>query len=130
MRFTATFLALLAIAAIGIGLAEDQSVPDGTIYGHVYDAQTKQPVSGAWVYCQEAKCSKQTTNNDGYYAIENCFSPLSSYVIECTKNGYPTAKNTTKTDSRGKAKVDFNLGNTPNLQPNPTPSKSWKKTFG
>ena len=132
MRFTATFLALLAIAAIGIGLAEDQSVPDGTIYGHVYDAQTKQPVSGAWVYCQEAKC-KQTTDSDGYYAIENCFSPSSTYVIECTKNGYATTKNTGKTDSSGKAEVDFNLGNTPNPPPKPYPSptqvKTWKKTF-
>ena len=118
------------MAAIGVVIAEDTSVPDGTIYGHVYDAQSKQPVSQAFVYCQAAKCKPIATDSDGYYAIDNCFSPSSDYVVECTKNGYPTAKNTTKTDSRGKAKVDFNLGNTPNLQPNPTPSKSWKKTFG
>lgn len=109
MRFAAICLVLLAIAAIDVVMAEDQSVPDGTIYGHVYDAKTKQPVSGAWVYCQETKCPKQLTGSIGYYAIENCFSPSSTYVIECAKNGYPTAKNTAQTDSNGKAEVDFNL---------------------
>ena len=133
VRFTAICLALLIIAAIGIVIAEDNSLPDGTIYGHVYDVQAKQPISQAWVYCQEAKCSKQTTDSEGYYAIENCFSPSSTYFIQCTKNGYPTAKNTAKTDSSGKVKVDFNLGITQNPPPKPdsnqTQVKSWKKTF-
>jgi len=135
MRFIAFYLLVLIITATGIAIAENKSVPDGTIYGHVYDAETKQPVSGAWVYCLEAKCPKQTTDSDGYYAIENCFSPSSSYIIECTKNGYPTANNTAQTNSRGKAEVDFNfnLGTSNSLQKpesKQTQAKSWKKTFG
>ena len=109
MRFTAICLVVLIITAIGIVIARDNSVPDGTIYGHVYDAQTKQPISQAWVYCQETECQKQTTDRDGYYSIENCFSPSSTYVIECTKNGYKSIKNTATTDSSGKANVDFSL---------------------
>jgi hypothetical protein len=131
MRFTAICLVLIIITAIGIVTAADDPVPDGTIYGHVYDAQTKQPISQAWVYCQETKCQKQMTDSEGYYAIENCFSPSNTYVIECTKNGYPTAKNITQTDSSGKAKVNFNLGNTPNpsLIPSPNQVTSWEKTI-
>lgn len=108
MRFAVICLALLAIAAIGIAIAEEQPVPDGTIYGHVYDAQTKQPISGVWVYCQETKCSKQLTDSDGYYAIESCFSPSNSYVIECTY-GYKSTKKTAKTESNGKVEVNFNI---------------------
>ena len=115
-------------------------MPDGTIYGHVYDAQTKQPIPQAFVYCQGAKCPKQMTDSDGYYAIVNCFSPSSTYVIECTKNGYATTKNTAKTDPSGKTRVDFDLvlesqkSNPQNQSSKPnsklTPAKSWKKTFG
>ena len=148
MRFTVICLALLALAAIDLVVAEDQSVPDGSIYGDVYDAETKQPVSGAWVYCQETKCPKQLTDSDGYYAIENCFSPSSDYVIECIKNGYKSAKDTAKTDSSGKAEINFNLGlesqkdNPLSQQPenksetqttprqDPTQVKSWKRTLG
>jgi len=127
MRLIAFGLILLAVVAIGIAIAEDNSVPDGTIYGHVYEAKTKQPISQAWVYCQETECSKQTTDSEGYYAIESCFSSSSTYIIECTKNGYATTKNTTKTDSRGKAMVDFNLELT--AASNLTHEKSWNETF-
>ena len=139
MRLISVYLILL-LTLISPAAAEDNSVPDGTIYGHVYDADTKQPVSGAWVYCQEAKCSKQTTDSDGYYAIENCFSPSSTYVIECTKNGYKSTKSTATTDSCGKAKLDFNLdlesqksnllNQSPKQESNPTYVTSWEKTFG
>ena len=103
MRFIAFYLLVLIITATGIAIAEDKSVPDGTIYGRVYDAETKQPVSGAWVYCQEAKCMPVAADTDGYYAIGNCFSPSKAYVIGCTKNGYAQVKNTAETDDNGKA---------------------------
>jgi hypothetical protein len=109
MRFASICLVLLATAIIGSVIAEDKSVPDGTIYGHVYDAQTRQPVSGAWVYCLEANCPKQATDRDGYYSIENCFSPFTTYNIECIKNGYKSTRSVAETDSSGKATVDFSL---------------------
>jgi len=140
MRFAAICLILLISSSIGLAIADDGSVPDGTIYGHVYDAQTKQPVSGAFAYCQDAKCMPAATDTDGYYAIENCFSPSSTYVIECTKNGYISTKSTAKTDSSGKAEVDFHLELEPQKssssirspKPNsiPTQVKSWEKTYG
>ncbi len=128
MKSIAISLIMLWIAVINTVAAEDQSMPDGTIYGHVYDAQTKQPLSNAWVYCQEVKCPKQLTDSNGYYAIENCFSPSSTYVIDCTKNGYPTAKKTVETDSSGKAEIDFILSNAPNPSPNTEADDAYAKT--
>lgn len=99
----------LTIAAIGTVVAEEGSVPGGTIYGHVFDADTKQPLSQAFVYCQEATCSKPTTDSTGYYATDPCFSPSQTYTIQCTRHGYKTATKSVKTDLYGKAIADFNL---------------------
>ncbi len=84
-------------------------VPDGTIHGHVYDAYTKQPLSKAFVYCPEVKCSKPMTNSEGYYAIKECFSPSATYTIECRKNGYDPFGKSITTDQDGSAEVDFYL---------------------
>lgn len=97
------------MAAIELASAEDGYVPDGTIFGHVYDAYTKQPLSQAFVYCQDLKCAKPTTNISGYYAIEHCFSPSTTYIIKCSKNGYKTATRSITTDQGGKAIADFDL---------------------
>jgi len=100
---------LLLMAAIGSVASEGQSVPDGTILGHVYDANTKQPLSQAFVYCQDLKCAKPTTNGSGYYTIERCFSPSKAYTIQCSRHNYKTATSSATTDINGKAVVDFNL---------------------
>ncbi len=109
MRSAAICLVLLTIAAIDLVVAEDQSVPDGTIYGHVYDADTNHPLSQAFVYCQDIKCSKPTTDSTGYYATDSCFSPSKTYTIQCTKHGYETATKSVTTNQDGKAVADFNL---------------------
>ncbi len=86
-----------------------EEVPDGTIYGHVYDADTKQPLSQAFVYCQDTNCPKQTTDKDGYYTIAGCFSPSTSYIIKCTKFGYESSSKTVVTDKQGKAEESFSI---------------------
>lgn len=103
------FIILFSIMTVGSADDYPAAVPDGTIYGHVYDANTKQPLSQAFVYCQEAKCSKPTTNSVGYYTIENCFSPSKTYTIECRKNGYGASSQTITTDQQGKGSIDFYL---------------------
>lgn len=102
----------LKIIILLIFLMETVAAEDvhyGTIYGQVYDAKTKQPISGAWVYCQEAKCPMQLTDCEGRYAIKNGIQPLGTYTIECARYGYQLKKNITRTDSRGKANADFSL---------------------
>jgi len=87
-----------------------EEVPDGTIYGHVYDADTKQTLSQAFVYCQEeTECNKPTTDKEGYYAFNECLAPSKTYTIVCTRFGYETSKNSIITDQQGGAKVDFSL---------------------
>lgn len=104
------------------------AISDGTISGHVYDADTKQPLSQAFVYCQEVKCSKPTTNGTGYYATDPCFSASKTYRIQCTKHGYKTVIKRIMTDKDGKALADFNLeieGSKPvDLQANQLPLSS------
>lgn len=89
--------------------SDDSTVPDGTIYGHVYDADTKQPLSQAFVFCQEVDCPKKTSDSKGYYEIESCFSPSETFIIQCIKNGYDTSSKTVKTNAKGTAMVDFPL---------------------
>jgi len=97
------------MAIIGSTASEERSVPECTIYGHVYDANTRMPLTQAFVYCQDVKCAKPTTDRSGYYAIENCFSPSTTYIIKCSKNGYETATKSLTTDQDGKAVADFEL---------------------
>jgi hypothetical protein len=106
------FLLLMIIiitVSHSLAVSDEESSQEGTIFGHVHDLDTKQPISQAFVYCQDAKCSKPTTNSTGYYAIEHCFSPLTTYAIHCSKHGYKTATKSVTTDQDGKAIVDFEL---------------------
>ena len=109
-KFLVVFAILVPIFAM-TSIGDDSAAPDGTIYGHVYDADTKQPLSQAFVYSQDAKCSKQTTDKEGYYAIEGCFSPSTSYTLQCTKFGYESSSKMIVTDAQGKAEVPFYIKN-------------------
>jgi hypothetical protein len=115
----------LAITSIGIVVAEEGSVPDGTISGYAYNADTKQPLSQAWVYCQEVECPKQVTDAQGHYSLEGCFSPLTAYKIMCAKYGYDTSTEIKTTDDKGRAQVNFFITNKSKNM-----SLSWEKTFG
>jgi len=95
----------------------DPTVPEETIYGHVYDSDTGNPVSGAWVRCEG---KTETTDAEGYYAIEGGFAPSTSYTLTCYASGYPDSSKTVTTDSYGKAKSDFHLGSEEPI-PKPTP---------
>lgn len=98
------FMALIELVVAGEG-----PVSDGMIYGHAYDAETKKPISNAWVYCLDIKCSKPLTDNDGHFAFERCFSRSTYYKIQCSKNGYQTSSQNALTDTAGKADIDFYL---------------------
>lgn len=54
--------------------------------------------------------------------MKNCFSPLTSYTIRCTKHGYSTATKSIITNQYGKAASDFylNLGGSENPKENAT----------
>jgi tetratricopeptide (TPR) repeat protein len=88
----------------------DPTVPEETIYGHVYDSDTGNPVSGAWVRCEG---KTETTDAEGYYAIEGGFAPSTSYTLTCYASGYPDSSKTVTTDSYGKEDLDFYLGSEP-----------------
>jgi hypothetical protein len=81
------------------------AIPDNTIYGHVFDAQTGKPLSSVLMYC--LICSPNMTNSKGYYEFRRCFSALTTYTIDCVKTGYRKYSRTVTTDLRGKAQVDF-----------------------
>ena len=108
MKSTRIFLSLLMAIYISILVIADAEY-DGTIYGHVYDADTMQPLSQAFVYCQEAKSPKQVTDGKGYYANKGDFLPLKNITIKCSKYNYRKSSESISTNQQGKAEVDFYL---------------------
>jgi hypothetical protein len=112
---SAVLAALLLAEMINLAGASSVSIPDNTIYGHVFDAQTKKPLPSALMYC--STCSPNMTDSKGYYEFGRCFSALTSYTIDCNKKGYRTYRRIVTTDLQGKAEVDFYLQ--PETKPNP-----------
>jgi len=101
---------LIVLFILGIVASTDNSppaIPDNTIYGHVFDAQTGKPLSSVLMYCRT--CSPNMTNSKGYYEFGRCFSALTTYTIDCVKTRYRTYSRTVTTDLQGKAQVDFYL---------------------
>jgi hypothetical protein len=110
MKPICIFIAILFFMDAGeIVAATNEPSVDGTISGHVYDADTRQPISQAWVYCQEISSSKAITDIEGYYAIKGGFSPSKGHKIECTRYGYKSTSNDVTTDQSGKAEANFYL---------------------
>lgn len=105
------FLAALILIAPSLG-ETPATVNKGTISGYIYDVNTKQPLSQAFVYCQEVKSTKKTTDRQGYYFIEGDFLPSKTYNIICTKYGYDSIKEIATTNASGKATKDFYLSST------------------
>lgn len=102
------------ISCVSVIAASDEStaISTGIISGYVYDADTKQPLSQAWVYCQDVKCSKPViTNATGYFATNPCFSPSSNYKIEFAKYGYEKSTKEIRTDVNGNGEVSSYLKN-------------------
>jgi hypothetical protein len=117
---------ILALSAVG-----DLTVPDGTIYGHVYDAETGVGIYGAYVLCEGYK---DATDAEGRYVIKGGFAPSASYTVTCYASVYPDSSKTVNTDHDGKVEADFNLESE---EPAETPKTSdrmttatWCKTFG
>ena len=117
-----TLSPILVMPAVG-----DSFVPDDTIYGHVYNATTGDPLSPAFVRC-EGKTA--TTDAEGRYAIEGNFAPSTSYIVTCYASGYPSFSKTVATDSDGKAEADFYLGSGEPATPVQDKVTTWSKTFG
>jgi hypothetical protein len=111
----AMLAALLLAEMINLGAASSVSIPDNTIYGHVFDAQTKKPLPSALMYC--STCSPNMTDSKGYFEFGRCFSALTAYAIDCHKKGYRTYSRIVTTDIQGKAEVDFCLQ--PETKPTP-----------
>ena len=110
---------ILAVLLLWLTVASAENsppvVPDNTIYGHVFDAQTKDPLPSALVYC--LTCPPSMTESKGYYQFGRFFDALTTYTIDCHKKGYRTFSRTVTTDLNGKAEVDFYLQ--PDTKPNP-----------
>jgi hypothetical protein len=98
--FIVLLISVLSLVAVASG-------NDGVICGHVYDAETNEPISSsAFVRSQEGK--NAPTNADGYYAIEGC-SPFADYTLNCYSPGYKSVSRAVTTDGNGNAEVDFSL---------------------
>lgn len=112
---------MMIVSLLGtiVTLAESESsvVPDNTIYGHVFDAQTGKPIPSALMYC--IRCSPNMTDGKGYYQFGRCFSALTTYTVDCSKKGYRKYSRTVTTDLHGKAEADFYLQK--ERKPNPEP---------
>jgi len=90
----------------------EKEVPcEGTISGHVYNAETGRPISGAEVSCLGGQYPcYPVTDSGGFYRSCSCFCPSTSCDITCTAEGYESASRTVTTDNEGKSEnVDFYL---------------------
>ena len=78
---------ILAVLLLWLTVASAENsppvVPDNTIYGHVFDAQTKDPLPSALVYC--LTCPPSMTESKGYYQFGRFFDALTTYTIDCHK---------------------------------------------
>jgi len=57
LRLIAIFIIILLASGEG-EVNNSANIPDGTVDGYVYDTDTSAPLSGAFVYCQDANCPK------------------------------------------------------------------------
>jgi len=90
----------------------EKEVPcEGTISGHVYDAETRRPINGAEVSCHGGQYPcYPNTDSGGFYRSGSCFCPSTNCDITCTVGGYESSTRTEITDSYGnKEGVDFYL---------------------
>ncbi len=105
-----TIIAVAIIAPTG----GNSTTLDGTIYGHVYDDETKEPVSSAFIRCEGETV---ITDAEGYYSLVGGFAPSTTYTLIGYASGYQDTSKTIKTDPNGKAEVDLFLGSSQSDQP-------------
>lgn len=89
-----------------------ESECSGKISGHVSDANTKSPISGAvLLICkQDEDCwSTSPVDSIGVYNTEEMVCPSTTYDITCSAEGYKSKSITVATDERGIAWKDFPL---------------------
>jgi hypothetical protein len=103
-KINVAYLVVLLIS--GQTLVSAASVDDGVVYGYVYDAETNEFISSAFVRSQEGQ--NAPTNAEGYYEIKGC-SPSTSYTLTCYAPGYKSSSKAVTTYSDGKLEVDFYL---------------------
>jgi len=90
---------------------EREETCEGTISGHVYNAETNKPISDAEVSCLGGQYPcYPTTDSGGFYRSCSCFCPSTSCDITCTASGYQSSTQSVTTDNYGnKDGVDFYL---------------------
>ena len=91
----------------------EQSVCNGVISGHVFDAVTGQPIYSAGLDGGDlCKTACPSTDFKGLYTFSGLGAnacPFTSYVLVCGAPGYNSATNSIITDNNGNAILDFYL---------------------
>jgi hypothetical protein len=111
---------ILGLLLIGVILAAtmlvegDSSAFKGTIFGHVFDTKSGNPILSAMVRYDDGKDGIiGLTDAEGRYSINGGFAPSTSYTLTCYASGYPEAKKTLITDPQGNAEANFRLESQP-----------------
>jgi hypothetical protein len=96
---------------VDIYLEPEPPACSGTVSGHVYDASTGRPISGAsLLFCHGGDCwAIPVTDSWGLYASIGRHCPSSSYEVTCSADGYRLETKRATTDSLGNAALDFHL---------------------
>ncbi len=96
---------------VDIYLEPERPVCSGTVSGHVYDASTRRPISGAsLLFCHGGDCwAVPVTDSWGLYASIGRHCPSNIYEVTCSADGYRLETKRATTDSLGNAAIDFHL---------------------
>lgn len=96
---------------VDIYLEPERPVCSGVVSGHVYDASTRRPISGAsLLICQGGSCcATPITDSWGSYRSMGSNCPFSSYEITCSADGYTLETKRATTDGSGNSVLDFTL---------------------
>lgn len=95
-------LGLVVLIIAGCGSSTD-SGRRGDVFGHVYEAESHEPLAGAILSCAG---SSDTTSADGSYRLTDL--PSGIHEVKCSHAGYYTQKETVQM-SGGQQELDFVL---------------------
>ena len=80
---------------------------EGTISGHAYDANTREPIEDALIECGGSNTDSRYT---GYYSLDGDFCPSTRYSVKCSAEDYKLDTESITTDDDGDyTNLDFYL---------------------
>jgi hypothetical protein len=80
---------------------------EGTISGHAYDANTREPIEDALIECGGSNTDSRYT---GYYSLDGDFCPSTRYSVKCSAEDYKSGTKTITTEDDGDySNLDFYL---------------------